>query len=347
MSACQVLVPRAELIDFTRLNTQGPVLVTGGSGFIGRHLVSALVALRTPVRVLVRQPAAAASLASLGAEPVVGDMLDATAVRRAAAGVRAVFHLAGRLFAPGVPSEYYERLHVEGTVSLLRACEADRLDFFVHCSTTGVHGPTGAVPPREDDAGQPQSAYETTKAEAERVATDFARRTDLPLVIARPGLVYGPGDLHLLGWFRAIRAGVYRVIGAGDNRFHPIYIDDLVRSLLLCTGATSSPGRAYHLVGCTSVTMRELSNAIGQAVGRPVPSRHLPAPLALAIGAALEALPVPRRRLPLTRSRVRFMLQNRAYDGSRARDELGFVPQVDLAEGLRRTVEWYRAEGLL
>jgi nucleoside-diphosphate-sugar epimerase len=78
-----------------------------------------------------------------------------------------------------------------------------------------------------------------------------------------------------------------------------------------------------------------------------VPRRHLPAPLALAVGAALEALPVSRRRLPLTRSRVRFMLQNRAYDGSRAGSELGFVPTVDLAEGLRRTVDWYQAQGLL
>ena len=243
MSPRQFLVPGAELIDFTRLKTQGPVLVTGGSGFIGRHVVSALVARKKPVRVLVRQSEAAASLASLGAEPIVGDMLDATAVRRAAAGLRAVFHLAGRLFAPGVPSDSYERLHVEGTVSLLRACEANRLDFFVHCSTTGVHGATGAIPPREDDPGHPQNAYEATKARAERVATEIAGPAGLKLVIARPGLVYGPGDRHLLGWFRAIQRGYYRVIGAGANRFHPIYVDDLVRALLLCANAAASPGR--------------------------------------------------------------------------------------------------------
>jgi nucleoside-diphosphate-sugar epimerase len=347
MSARQVLVPGAELIDFTRLKTQGPVLVTGGSGFIGRHLVSALRAQRIPVRVLVRDAETSGPITSLGAEVVIGDMVDPGAVRRAAAGIRAVFHLAGRLFAPGVPFEYYERLHVGGTAALLRACEGQPVDFFVHCSTTGVHGPTGSVPPAEDDAGHPQNAYETTKAQAERVAADIARDLGLPLVVARPGLVYGPGDLHLLGWFRAIRAGYYRVIGPGTNRFHPIYIEDLVRSLLLCANTTAPAGRAYHLVGCRSVTMRELSDAIGEAVGRPVPRRHLPAPLALAVGTALEALPVSRRRLPLTRSRVRFMLQNRAYDGSRAASELGFVPTVDLAEGLRRTVDWYQAQGLL
>jgi nucleoside-diphosphate-sugar epimerase len=170
--------------------------------------------------------------------------------------------------------------------------------------------------------------------------------------------VYGPGDRHLLGWFRSIRNGYYRVIGAGENKLHPIYIDDAVRALLLCAGAAGrskvrpddrscQPGRAYHLVGSKAVTMRELSDAIGVAVGRAVPRTHLPAWLAYAAGAAFEALPVPRRILPLTRSRVRFMRQNREYDGTRAREELRFVPSVNLADGLSRAVAWYENQGLL
>jgi dihydroflavonol-4-reductase len=327
---------------------EAPVLVTGGAGFIGRHLVSALRAQGRRVRVLVRHADAARSLADIGAEPIVGDLLDPAAVVRAASGVRAVFHLAGQLFVPDLKPEDYSRLHVDATIALLKAsAAANRLDFFVLCSTTGVHGPTGALPAREDDPGHPQNAYEVTKAAAERAAADIARDVSVPLVIARPGLVYGPGDRHLLGWFRAIRGGYYRVIGAGRNRLHPIYVDDLVRALLLCASAARPVCRAYHLVGSQAVTMNELSDAIGAAVGHKVPRIHLPAPLAFALGAVLEALPVPRRALPLTRSRVRFMLQNRAYDGNRAREELGFTPSVDLADGLARTVAWYRANGLL
>jgi dihydroflavonol-4-reductase len=325
-----------------------PVLVTGGTGFIGRHLVAALRAQGTPVRVLVRRREAASSMVALGAEPLLGDLLDATGVKRAMSGVGAVFHLAGRLFSPGEPAREYEQLHVDATAALLRESVAvEGFDFFVLCSTTGVHGPTGATPAREDDPGRPDNAYELTKARAERVATEIAQRAGLRLAIARPGLVYGPGDRHLLGWFKAIRAGYYRVIGPGGNRFHPIYIDDLVRALLLSASAASSACRAYHLVGSRPVTLRELSDAIGAAVGRQVPKTHVPVPLAFAVGAALEALPVPRRMLPLTRSRVRFMTQNRAYDGSRAFQELGFTPQVELADGLSRTVAWYRASGLL
>jgi nucleoside-diphosphate-sugar epimerase len=339
-------------------DTDHLVLVTGGAGFIGRALVAALLAEGRRVRVLVRRADAAASLAVLGAESMVGDLLDPAAIQRAAAGVTSVFHLAGRLFAPPVPAEEYQHLHVDATVALLEACAGNRLESFVLCSTTGVHGPTGPAPAREDDPGHPQNAYETTKADAERAAIVVANRDALPLITARPGLVYGPGDRHLLGWFRSIRAGYYRVIGSGENKQHPVYIDDTVRALLLCADAAGRsklrpydrnrpPGRAYHLVGSRAVTMRELSDAIGTAVGRAVPRTHLPAWLAFTAGAALEALPVPRRLLPLTRSRVRFMLQNREYDGTRAREELGFVPSVNLADGLSHAVAWYRAQGLL
>ena len=325
-----------------------PVLVTGGTGFIGRHLVAALRARGTPVRALIRRPEGADPIVALGAEPILGDLLDATTIREAMSGVRAVFHLAGRLFSPGEPSREYERLHVGATTALLRESVAvGGLDFFLLCSTTGVHGPTGTTPAREDDSGHPDNAYELTKARAERVATELAEGAGLRVVIARPGLVYGPGDLHLLGWFRAIRAGYYRVIGPGENRIHPIYIDDVVRALLLSASAASSGCRTYQLVGSRSVTMTELSEKIGVAVGRPVPKTHLPTPLAYAVGAALEALPLPRRVLPLTRSRVRFMTQNRVYDGSRAFRELGFTPEVELEEGLSRTVAWYRERDLL
>jgi nucleoside-diphosphate-sugar epimerase len=331
------------------VDLERPVLITGGAGFIGRPLVSALLGAGHHVRVVVRRADAAGALAALGAECVIGDLLDRSTIERAVAGAGSIFHLAGRLFSAGSRSRDYTRLHVDATIALLEASAAEkpRPEFFVLCSTTGVHGPTGARPAQEDDAPHPQNAYESSKAEAERSAGIVSARLGLPLTVARPGLVYGPGDMHLAGWFRAIRAGYYRVIGGGENRLHPIFVDDAVRGLLLCASAARPGGRAYHLVGPQAVTMRELSQAIGRAVGRPVPAARLPAPLAFALGAACEALPVSRRVLPLTRSRVRFMTQNRAYDGSRAREELGFVAETGLEDGLARTVAWYRGQGLL
>ena len=277
----------------------------------------------------------------------MGDMLDPATPARAAAGVGAVFHLAGRLFVPGAPASDYHRLHVDATIGLIEAAARNALEYSVLCTTTGVHGPTRpGVPAREDDEGHPSNAYEESKARAEEASARAASRVRAPLVIARPGLVYGPGDRHLLGWYRAIQSGLYRVIGSGANKVHPIYVDDVVRGLLLAA-RWSGPVRAYHLVGSEAVTVREMSEAIGAAVGRPVSRMHLPVSVAHAAGVLFEALPVARTRLPLTRSRVRFMTENREYEGSRARDELGFVPEVNLGDGLARTVAWYRSQNLL
>jgi dihydroflavonol-4-reductase len=166
--------------------------------------------------------------------------------------------------------------------------------------------------------------------------------------VARPALVYGPGDLHLLGWFRAIQRRQYMVVGRGDTLLHPIYIDDLVDGMLRCADLPAARGRAYNLVGDRPLPIRDLAAAIAAALGRRLPPWRLPLPLAFAIAGALEAIPgVPRGRLPLTRSRIQFMTEGRAYSGERARRELGFVPRVGLADGLARAVAWYRAEGLL
>jgi nucleoside-diphosphate-sugar epimerase len=329
------------------------VLVTGGTGFIGQALVRALIAQGRAVRVLARpasqthRPGCAFGEGEV--EVVRGDMLDPSSLRRALLGVRQVFHLAGRLLIPDVPAQTYEQLHVLGVQNLLVACvEVGTCERVVHCSTTGVLGPTGPTPADETAPLNPGNIYERTKAQGEQLALDLARPHNLALCIARPALVYGPGDLHLLGWFRAIQHGYYAVVGSGDNCLHPIYIDDLITGLLLCAESPAAVGRIYHLVGDCALPIRELARAIARALGRRFPRWHIPLFAAKAMAYCLEALPgISPARLPLTRQRIRFMTESRAYSGQRARDELDFAPQTDLDTGLRQTVAWYRREGLL
>jgi dihydroflavonol-4-reductase len=257
-----------------------------------------------------------------------------------------VFHLAGPLLVPGVSERVYTETHIEGTRNVLTACVRNaRLQAIVHCSTTGVLGVTGPTPQSEDAPYNPSNIYERSKMEGEKLALDYARREGLPLSVARPALVYGPGDVHLLGWFRAIQRGYYAIIGRGDNPLHPIYIDDLVDGLRRCA-VPAAVGRVYHLVGERPVPIGELANAIAQAMGRG-PLWHMPVSIAQFAATVFEALPVDRARLPLTHQRLQFMMQSRAYRGARARTELGFAPRTDLASGLRHAVAWYRAEGLL
>jgi nucleoside-diphosphate-sugar epimerase len=330
------------------------VLVTGGAGFLGQHLVRVLRARGVQVRVLIRPGSRTANtttqaLQSMGAELAWGNILDPAVLQPALRDVTGVFHLAGRLFVPGIAACEYEQLHIQGTRNLLAACaEAGSVRAIVHCSTTGVVGPTGPAPADEDTPLRPSNIYEATKAAGEQLALDMADRHKLSLVVARPALIYGPGDVHLLSWFRAIDRGYYRVVGRGDNLLHPIYVGDVVDGLLRCAQIPKASGQVYHLVGAQALPIRELAQAIARALSRSLPPGQIPVSAALGLAALFEMIPGPSpASLPLTRSRVRFMTERRAYSGARARDELGFVPQVDLETGLQRTVAWYRSEGLL
>jgi nucleoside-diphosphate-sugar epimerase len=249
-----------------------------------------------------------------------------------------------------VPREEYEHLHVAGTANVMRACrEAGTVTAIVHCSTTGVLGPTGDGPAHEHSPQHPCTPYEQSKARGEQIACAIAERFDLPLAIARPSLVYGPGDRHLLGWFRAIQRGYYRVVGRGDNLIHPVFIDDVAEGLIRCG---NMHGRVdgvpiYNLVGPEPMPIREFASAIARAVGRPLPRWHLPRSFVYAVAGALELLPIAPARLPVTRSRVAFMTEMRQYSGARARAELAFEASTGVDAGLRQTVTWYRQEALL
>jgi nucleoside-diphosphate-sugar epimerase len=323
--------------------------VTGGTGFLGERLVKALLARGDGVRVLVppRHEGGDRMLA-LGVEIASVELADREGLRESLRGCQTVYHLAGRLLRPGVPEAVYEAVHVAGTRSLLEACAAAcDLRAVVHCSTTGVLGNTGAQPADETRPPRPSNVYERTKAQGEHIALDAAEQ-GLPVVVARPSLVYGPGDRHLLGWFRAIERGYYCVVGRGDNRLHPVYVDDVAAGLIRCADTAAARGRVYHLVGQQPVSIRHLAGRIAQALSRRLPALHLPRALAWTAASVLESLPgVSPARLPLTRQRVAFMGETRAYCGCRARRELGFEPSVGLDEGLARTVGWYRKEGLL
>ena len=323
-------------------------LVTGGTGFLGASLVPRLLATGERVRVLARSEEKARSLAHAGAEVVVGDITNASAVAEAVNGASVVYHLAGRLLAPGVPAVEYRRTHVEGTQLLLERCRrSPALQRFVHVSTTGVLGATGVRPADESAPLRPTNVYEATKAEAE-LAVRRASQDWLPAVIVRPGLVYGPGDLHLLGFFRSVLQRQFRPIGRRTVWLHPIYVDDMVEGLLRCGELDAAVGECFHLAGRDPARLEELASAIALAGGTSVPVGHIPLPAARAVAAACDRLPTRlKRSAPLTRSRLEFLTHSRVYDVSKARRLLDFDAGTDLPTGASLSMTWYRAQGYL
>jgi nucleoside-diphosphate-sugar epimerase len=324
------------------------VLVTGATGFLGTSLVRRLLSRGARVRVLARSPAKAKSLQDRGVEVVAGDITDRTAVATAAHGATVVYHLAGRLFAPGIPAMEYYRTHVEGTELLLDRCRQEpSLERFVHCSTTGVLGVTGDRPADETAPCRPTNAYEATKAEAE-LAVRERSRDGLPAVIARPGLVYGPGDLHLLPFFRAVLRRQFRPIGRRTVWLHPIYIDDMVEALVRCGERAEAVGECFHLAGREPVSLAGLADAIARAGGSRMSRGYIPLPAAQALAVVGDRLPPNlRRSAPLTRGRLDFLTHSRIYDVTKARRLLGFAAATDLPAGAAHSVAWYREQGYL
>jgi nucleoside-diphosphate-sugar epimerase len=333
----------------TNVSAQGPaVLVTGATGFLGTSLVRRLLSRAPRVRVLVRSPAKAETLADWGAELLTGEITDERAVAAAVDGVGIVYHLAGRLLRPDVPAMEYQRTHVEGTRVLLEACVGrPGIDRFVFCSTTGVLGVTGERPADENAAMRPTNVYESTKAEAE-LAVRETIAAGFPAVIARPGLVYGPGDLHLLPFFEAVLRHRFRPIGSRAVLMHPIYIDDLSEGLLRCGYHPAAAGECFHLAGRETVSLAELASAIARAGGTRVPGGHIPRLAAQALALLGDALPARlRRSAPLTRSRLDFLTHSRVYDVTKAERMLDFEALTDLGTGAATTLAWYRDEGHL
>jgi nucleoside-diphosphate-sugar epimerase len=323
------------------------VLVTGATGFLGANLVNGLRVRGEHVRVLARSPRKAKPLTDQGAEAVIGDIADPRAVAEAVDGARVVYHLAGRLFEPCVPASEYYRTHVEGTKILLDRCHECGVERLVHCSTTGVLGATGEGQADETAPYRPTNAYEATKAQAEQTVRERARR-GFPAVIARPGLVYGPGDLHLLPFFRAVLRRQFRPIGRRTVWLHPIFIDDMTDALLRCGDRAEALGECFHLAAGAPVSLAGLADAIARAAGTSVPRGHIPLPAARAAAAVGDLLPSHlKQSAPLTSSRLDFLTHSRVYDVTKATRLLGFTASTDLATGAARSLAWYREQGYL
>ena len=323
-------------------------LVTGGTGFLGASLTRRLLFEGARVRVLARSRDRANRLADLGAEITVGDITDRAAVRAAADGMQVVFHLAGPLLGPGIPAMEYRQTHVLGTELVLDCCaKASGFERFVYCSTTGVLGVTGDRPADEDAPFRPTNVYERAKADAE---TEVRRRwgDGFPAVIARPGLVYGPGDIHLLPFFQTILRRRFRPIGHRKAWLHPIYIDDMTEALVQCGQRRAAIRECFHLAGKEPVTISDLADAIARAEGTQLPPGYIPVSAARAVAGLADWLPTGlQQRVPLTRSRLDFLTHSRVYDVSKAQWLLDFAAATDLTTGITQTVAWYRKHGYL
>jgi len=323
------------------------VMVTGATGFTGGHLARTLKARGYEVRALVRDVGRAGALEREGIVPFAGDLVDADAVRRAAAGCDVVYHIAAVYREARHPDDYYRRINVEGTRNVLDAVERGHAGRFVHCSTVGVHGDVQEIPANEDAPFAPGDIYQATKLEGEMLARDRIR-AGVPGAVFRPVGIYGPGDQRFLKLFKTIYRGSFRMIGSGEVLYHMTYISDLVDGIILCGEHPNALGQTYVFGGPRYTTVRELVNTVARVEGKPIRRGHVPVGPVMAAAVVCEWLCKPLRvEPPLFPRRLDFFVKDRAFSIAKAQREIGFQPQVDLEEGLRKTFEWYKDAGWL
>lgn len=322
------------------------VMVTGATGFTGGHVARTLKARGHDVVALVRDPKKGAALEQAGIALVQGNLRSKDDVKRAARGCEVVYHIAALYREARHADETYRKVNVEGVAHVIEACQELGVGRLVHCSTVGVHGNV-AVPAAEDAPFAPLDVYQQSKVEGEQLVQQFIAGGGRATVF-RPVGIHGPGDTRFLKLFRSINSGAFRMIGKGQVIYHMTYIDDLVDGILLCGEHPAALGQTYILCGAQYTTLAELASAVATALDRKVPRGHIPLwPVVLA-AKACEAICRPLHiEPPLHQRRLEFFINDRGFTAAKAAREIGFRPKVSLAEGLARTVAWYRAEGML
>ena len=324
------------------------ILVTGGTGFTGTALVRRLLEDGHSVVALDYQEGLQCeTLRSLGAKVIIGSVTDAAAVDRSMKGVELVFHLAAAFRELNVPNSFYDQVNVEGTRVVLQAARREGVRKFVYCSTCGVHGNVDHPPANEDAPIQPADYYQRTKYQAEPLVKREAG--DMETVILRPAAIYGPGDPERFFMiFRRVAKGTFPMFGSGRTLYHPLYIDNLVDAFLLCVPPGVGNGREYLIADEHYYAIEDIVRAVGRALDVPVRIPHYPILPVVVVGHVVEKICKPFGVTPpIFPRRVDWFRQNRAFDITRARQELGYRPVVELEDGLRRTGAWYRQMGYL
>jgi len=300
------------------------------------------------VRGLVRDSNDARELKAAGVEIARGDLRDRAALEAASTGVEVVYHIAAVYRQAGISKETYRAINATAVGSVIEAAARAGARRVVHCSTVGVHGDVEHPPASEDAPLRPGDIYQVTKLEGEQIARETGQRLGIEVVIVRPSGIYGPGDRRLLKLFRGVVRRRLPMLGSGEIYYHLTYIDDLIAGFRLAGERPQAANRTYILAGPEVTTLNKVVALIAEVGGVRPPRLHLPVWPFWFAGAVCEALCVPLGiEPPIYRRRVDFYTKSRAFDITRARQEISYDPTIGLRDGIARTLEWYRVHGWL
>jgi nucleoside-diphosphate-sugar epimerase len=323
------------------------ILITGGTGFVGSHLLETLAPQPFHLRALVRKADDVARLSARGVQCIQGDMSDAAALARAVADVDVVFHVAAVTKARA--AAVYERVNGQGTRALVAAIQAapSRPRRLVYLSSLAAVGPArDSRPVSVDDQPRPLTAYGRSKLAGELACRSLMDETEV--VILRAPVVYGPRDRDFFLLFQLAMRGIFLMPKGTEGLLQLIHVHDLVDALIRAATLAKVAG-IYHIAEARSYSRADVVAGIAHALGRRVRTVRVPHWLVrLAAGCSELGAAMVGRTTIFNRDKVRELLApSWLCETAAARQDLCFEARIPLPEGLTRTAAWYREQGWL
>jgi dihydroflavonol-4-reductase len=323
------------------------ILVTGATGFLGRHLVGCLVEAGYAVRALVRPASDTHFLRSVGIEVASGDVRDAASVNAALAGCRWAVHAAG-LFRFWGDARDFRSTNVDGTRCVIEAALRHGLEKLVHVSSLAVVGipPAGRVID-ETVACAPADDYQRSKLDAESLVREAQRTTRLPIVILRPGAFYGPWGRYAFNrlFFEDPLRGLRIQVHNGRRLTFPVYVPDVARAILAVL-RSDRPGQIYNVAG-EPITHRQVNCTVSRLAGILPWRVNVPAGVMVVLASLMTRWAWRTGREPYySLNLAAYVFHDWPVSSVRAQAELGFAP-TPFEDGARQTLEWYWNAGIL
>jgi len=320
------------------------IFLTGGTGFLGRHLVPALCRAGFRLRVLTRHPEQNSWLKRYpGVEIIPGDLLDSETVSKGMLGCQYVIH-AGGMFRFWGDAQEFAATNALGTEHVLAGAVHADIQRLIHVSTIAVIGqPDPSRLVDETHPAYPADAYQRSKWQAEQAAMRYLQDYQLPVVVIRPGAYYGPLGHYAFNrlFFRDPMRGIIMQVNGGRFIIFPAYIADVAQGVMQAL-QKGQVGEVYHICG-DWISHKDAFDIICQEAGLHWPRLPIPGWLGINTARVLEGLSKITRTEPFWPLNLRsYVYNNWRVSSDKARRELGFVP-TDFREGARKTIAWYKA----
>ena len=326
------------------------ILITGATGFIGSNLAKKLIYEGHEVIALARKQSNVGFLRRMGVKIIYCDLNDYRSIKNKLKQVDVVYHLAALKRGSCYSEKEYLNVNVKSVKNLINDCP-ENLQRFVYCSSAGVHGNNfekNKLPVNESYLYKTYSIYEQTQVLAEKIVESVSKKNNVLYTIIRPGVTYGPRNTSMIKMFELIRKYHFFIFaGKGDNVIHLTYIDDLINALILIINNKKAINEKFIITGKEITTTDKFVSVIAESLNVDVKKVYSPYGLLKFSGNIIDFLGKNLGTdFPITKI-IDFLVKNRTYDCSKAKNMLGYEAKIGIKEGVRKTVDWYEKERYL